>query len=161
MVALNWLERFFNEGLMQFSSKKCNLVITNKNGSFRSHQTCKSSDLCVCWYSLFTDLLISLLYQLTNFRRKVFMQINGTLSRFSRRWAASPIFKENWLKMYGLSAGVCGIYVEDQNDFNLVWFSISFFSWIIRVRRQTKFIVTRFSFWHRMYIWHTVWNSVI
>ena len=30
---------------MQFSSKKCKLVIMNKNGSFRSHQT--YANLCV------------------------------------------------------------------------------------------------------------------
>ena len=31
-----------NEGLMQFSSKKCKLVIRSKDGSFGSQQTCNN-----------------------------------------------------------------------------------------------------------------------
>ena len=86
MEKLNWLKRFFNDFLMQFSSKKCNLVIMNENGFFRSRKLVEAMSYAdadtLC---RFTDILIRLLYQLTNCRRKVFMQIYGTLSRFSRR----------------------------------------------------------------------------
>lgn len=57
---------------MKFNAvKKCELVIMNKNCSFRSHQTCKGNEWCIPWYCLFTELLISLPYQFINLRWKV------------------------------------------------------------------------------------------
>ena len=39
---LNWLKDLFMQDLTLFNSKKCNLMLMNKNASFRSHQTCKA-----------------------------------------------------------------------------------------------------------------------
>ena len=52
--------------------------LTQKNGSFRSHQTRKSNDQCVMWYSFVKFLLIccTVLYRLLNFLLNLLIYAN-------------------------------------------------------------------------------------
>ena len=103
---LNWLKALLMKKVW------CKLMFNiNKNSSFRSHQTRKSNNQCVLWYS-FMKLLFCYtgLYRLQHFPWNVLIygNLRHCVQMFSQISRIPDLIRKFWAKRCGLYAGVYG-----------------------------------------------------